>query len=131
MRVLCLLLLCALSAGAQAGRTLTWDYNIPPKNEPLCSATVTADCVESFLLAWESAPSIFTVAATVSVSICVPRSGGGITCTAPMPAIQGERWKPHKWIVQARAKDGSISGQSNAIVGSLPLSEPENFRVTP
>lgn len=108
-----LLLPLAVTFG-QGGNTLTWDYGIPPSTDVLCSATVTQDCIQSFALAYEAPPGTFTQAATIPVSVCVVRAGGGWTCTAPIPAVAGRKYKLNNWVGWAISADAITSVNSNS-----------------
>jgi len=124
-----LLLPLAITFG-QGANTLSWDYGISPSTDVLCSATVTQDCIQSFALAYESSPGTFTQAATVSASICVARTGtgGGWTCTAPIPTVPGRKYKPNVWAAWAISADAVTSANSNTAATQVKPNPPAGLK---
>ena len=116
-----LCVLCGEGLAAQTvARNLAWDFGVAPSTDVLCGATVTQDCIDKFEVAYESAPGVFTVAATPAASVCVARTPAGWTCTVPIPAVPGRKYKSNTWIARAVSSDGVRSLDSNSVTVQLP-----------
>lgn len=99
---------------------LTWDYAVAPSEGIICDASAPkgVDCVQSFVIAYQTGKNKFKPAATVKASeICVRRTekGGGWTCSAAIPVVPGKKGKPLTWAVAAVTASGLKSGYSNPV----------------
>ena len=108
------------AAQAPKPKTLMWDYAVPPSSGILCASAKPADkeCIEWFEIAYQVKKGKFKTGATlVARDICVRRkeTGGGWTCTAPLPAIPGWKEKTINWAVRAVMASGKKSEYSSPI----------------
>lgn len=109
-------------AVAQTGdeNKLTWDYAVPPSEGIICDAAAPkgVDCIQSFVIAYQTGKNKFKAAATLKASdICVRRTekGSGWTCSAAIPVVPGKKGKPMTWAVGAVTASGLKSDYSNTV----------------